>query len=89
MNEHTDRADQVGGDDDLGEPIAELRTLEEEVGTGFIARLLSALQRRSLVGQIATMVWTASAQAFFEFLGMIFSVFAPAETPKKEGRTNG
>jgi hypothetical protein len=79
--------------DDLGEPIAELEGLEEDVSRGFVGRVLSALHRRSLVGQMATMAWTASAQAFFEFLGMLFSLFAPGEfesdDPEKEDRNGG
>ncbi len=76
--------------EDLGEPIAELKVMEEEASGGFLGRVLSALHRRSLVGHMATMAWTASAQALFEFLGMIFSVFEPGDSTKeKEGPTNG
>ena len=78
-----------GADGDLGDPILELQELKEEVSSGFVARILSALQRRSLVGSLATMAWSASAQALLEFLEMIFSVFSPGEPQKKEGRTNG
>ena len=74
---------------DLGDPISELQELKEGVSAGFMARVLSALQRRSLVGNLATMAWSASALALFEFLEMVFSVFSPGEPQKKEGRTNG
>ena len=77
------------GEEDLGEPIVELRELEEVVSGGFLGRVLSKLQRRSLVSHLATMAWTASALAFFEFLGMIFSIFDPGKSPEKEGPTNG
>ena len=101
MNDFDDRdgwADGQGGSfsdgdpgahEELGEPIAELQELREDVSSGFMSRVLSALQRRSLVGNLATMAWTASAQALLEFLEMIFSVFSPGEPQKKEGRTNG
>jgi hypothetical protein len=89
MNEDTGRTEQVDGDEELGEPIGELMALEEDVSKGFMSRVLSSLRRRSLVGHMATLVWTASAQAFIEFLGMIFSMFSPGESPKKEDRTNG
>jgi hypothetical protein len=68
--------------EDLGDPILELRSLEEEVSEGFMARVLSSLRRRSLVSQMATMVWTASAQAFFEFIGMFFSLFDPGRSTR-------
>ena len=101
MNDFDDRdewADGQGGSfsdgdpgahEELGDPIMELQELREDVSSGFMARVLSALQRRSLVGNLATMAWTASAQALLEFLEMIFSVFSPGEPQKKEGRTNG
>ena len=78
-----------GADGDLGDPILELQEMKEEVSSGFMTRILSALQRRSLVGNLATMAWSASAQALLEFLEMFFSVFSPGEPQKKEGRTNG
>jgi hypothetical protein len=87
--ENSGEFDGVLGEDDLGEPIAELRELEDGVSVGFLGRVLSKLQRRSLVGHLATMAWTASALAFFEFLGMIFSIFDPGKAPEKEGPTNG
>jgi len=88
---HADEAEGVP--DDLGDPIAELRDFEEDASHGFLGRVLSALHRRSLVGQMATLAWTASAQAFFEFLGMIFSLFTPGDLgpndPEKEDRNSG
>ena len=76
-------------DGDLGEPIAELGGMEEDVSVGFLGRVLSKLQRRSLVGHFATMALTASALAFFEFLGVVFSIFDDKKTSKKEGPSDG
>lgn len=81
--------DQSPVDEDLGEPIAELAGMEEPVSKGFLGRILGKLQRRSLIGHLATMAWTASALAFFEFLEMVFSVVDQDKTPNKEGPTNG
>ena len=90
MTEENDgRAEETLDEEDLGEPISELRELEDVVSVGFLGRVLSKLRRRSLVGHLATMAWTASALAFFEFLGMIFSIFDPGKSPEKEGPTNG
>ena len=85
MNEDKGRVDQGGDPDDLGEPILELQELVEDPSGGFMGRVLSSLRRRSLVGQMATLVWSASAQAFFEFLGMFFSLF-DAGRPPEAGR---
>jgi hypothetical protein len=89
VNKGTESREDGLGSEDLGEPIAELRAFEEEVSQGFLSRVVSALHRRSLVGQMATMAWSASAQALLEFLAMIFSVFDSGESNKKEGRRNG
>ena len=89
MEESDRRPGDTQGEEDLGEPIAELMELEADVSRGFLGRVLSKLQRRSLVGHLATMAWTASALAFFEFLGVVFSVFDPGKSPEKEGPTNG
>jgi len=89
MENNNGRTDEFQGDEDLGEPVAELKGMEEDVSRGFLGRVLARLQRRSLVGHFATMAWTASALAFFEFLGMIFSILYPGTSPEKEGPTNG
>lgn len=89
MDNPNDRDAGLGKNEDLGEPIRELSELSTEVSSGFLGRVLSGLQRRSLVGHLATMAWTASALAFFEFLTMIFSVFDPGTRGEKEGRTDG
>jgi len=89
MNTGEDFRDEGLEVEDLGEPIAELSSFEEDVSGTFLSRILSALHRRSLVGQVATMAWSASAQAFLEFLAMIFSFFDSGESNKKEGQRNG
>ena len=61
--------------EDLGEPIEELRALEEIPSAGFVSRLLNALQRRDLSSQIATLGWTGLGTVFVEFLRMLYSIF--------------
>lgn len=89
MDDRIFRDEDLGETEDLGEPLTELRELSAEVSPGFLGRVVSGLRRRSLVGHLATMAWTASALAFFEFLSMIFSVFDPGTPGEKEGRTDG
>lgn len=68
--------DEVVGDDaDLGEPIAELRDLEEVPSAGFLGRLRNSLRRRALGAQVATLSWTGLATVVVEFIRVIFSIF--------------
>ena len=62
--------------DDLGEPIAELRDLEEVPGRGFAARVMNTLRRRDLGSQLATLGWTGLAAVLLEFLQIVFSGFS-------------
>jgi hypothetical protein len=79
----TDKENFPGPDtgiaEDLGEPVRELRELEEEVSSGFLGRVLSSLRRRSLTSHIATFSWFALGLAVMEFLRLAFSVFETDE----------
>jgi len=59
--------------EDLGEPIAELRTLAEEPTPGFVFRLVNSLRRRDLSSQLATLSWIGLGAVLVEFIRMIFS----------------
>jgi len=74
--------EEVGGPEDPGEPITELRDLEVEVSSGFLSRVLSALRRRSLVSQLTTMAWSGFGEAVLEFMGMVFSLFESTRADK-------
>jgi hypothetical protein len=63
------------GDEDLGEPIAELRTLDEPAPDGFLNRLLASLRRRDLSSHFATFSWSAMGTVVIEFVRMIYSLF--------------
>ena len=73
-------------EEDLGEPIEELRDFEEEVPTGFFARILSSLRRRRLGSEFATLGWSGLAEVFLEFLRIIHSLFQASGT--EEGETD-
>ncbi len=65
-----------GDPDDLGEPIAELRELEEIPSEGFVGRLMNTLRRRDLSSQLATLSWSGLAAVAMEFLQILFSAFS-------------
>ena len=64
-----------GVEADLGEPIAELRMLDEPAPSGFLSRLLSSLRRRDLSSQLATLGWFAMGAVVIEFVRMVYSLF--------------
>lgn len=82
MDEDRIDRDQKSEPEGLGEPIQELQELKVEVSSGFISGVLTSLRRRSLVSNLATMIWTGGAQALLEFLQMFFSVFNPGKSPE-------
>ena len=75
--------DDLIDDADLGEPIEELRLLEEVPSSGFVSRLRNALRRRALGSQVATFGWTGLSTVMLEFFRMIFSILDTQ--PQDEG----
>ena len=62
-------------EEDMGEPVEELRMLAEDPTGGFLARLRGAIRRRDLSAQIAGLGWGGLGTVFMEFLEIVFSVF--------------
>lgn len=79
-----DQGSDPGADEDLGEPIAELRGFEEAPSVGFLGRVVRSLRRRSLGSQLATLSWTAMGEVFLEFLKLIHSMFQSGRTDQGE-----
>ena len=69
--------ENLNDDTDLGEPIEELRLLEELPSVSFVARLRNSLQRRALGSQMVTLSWTGLATVMLEFFRMMFSAIEP------------
>jgi len=65
--------------EDLGEPIEELRLLDEVPSTGFATRLRNALRRRNLSSQMVTLSWTGLGTVILEFFQVMFSIFETNE----------
>ena len=78
-----DPADELA-DEDLGEPIAELRDYAEAPSPAFLSRVLGSVRRRSLTSHLATLGWSALGQVLLSFLEMIYSLFASGEPERRE-----
>ena len=72
-----DSAEELLSDEDLGEPIEALRGFDEDVGLGFVDRVVRSLRRRTLSSHVATLIWSGTGEAVREFLELIYSLFGP------------
>ncbi len=77
----TPDAPGVGGppppdEEDLGEPVAELRDLSLAVQDRFGRRVRGGIESRVLAGEFIGLAWTAPAVMLFEFLGGLFDLLA-------------
>lgn len=68
-------------DDELGEPIAELRDLGEPMAPGFRQRLHQRIERRQLAGDVTTLFWEAPVAWTVEMLRLVFGVTDAARRP--------
>ena len=80
--------DEIRGDgpeDNLGEPIAELESLEREYETsrGFVQRLRRRLARRQLSGQFVVVSWHLPKIVLVEFIKFAFQFWS---WPKGDGK---
>jgi len=66
-----------GNDDDTRGVLGQLVS---EPPDGFGDRVRHRIERRTLGGSVATLVWHAPAAIFFELLVMVFELFAAVET---------
>ena len=73
--------------DDLGEPVAELRLLRDDVPAGFLDRIRNSIHRRSLAGDLTRFSIWAPATVFLEFLASLFD--ALGRPGGNENDTNG
>ena len=84
----TEPAEEEGGEplseDEMGEPVTELRDLSVEPGAGFLDRLIRSLRRRALGRQLTTLVWSGFAEVFLEFLKAIHALLQPDEKGRGE-----
>lgn len=61
------------GPDEAGRPIEELQDLELAPERSLSGRVRRAIQRRMVVGHVASLGWSAPWLILLEFLEMIFS----------------
>jgi hypothetical protein len=62
-------------DGDVGEPIAEIASLDVQPAPGFRARVRNRIQRRILGTQVVDFGWSTPRLLLLEFLEMLFRVF--------------
>lgn len=77
-------------EDELGEPIAELRDLGEPMAPGFRRRLHHRIERRQLAGDVTTLFWEAPVAWTVEMLRVLFGVTdAARRTPPTRSEDDG
>jgi hypothetical protein len=69
-------------DDD--EPIAELRDLELDPRSDLPLRVRRGIERRFFARDLLTLSWTGIAQAFMEWLSMLFTGLSSERNQKEE-----
>ena len=62
-------------EEEMGDPVEELRLLAETPSSGFLTRFRNTLWRRDLGSKIVGFGWGGLSAVFMEFLEIVFSVF--------------
>lgn len=66
-----------------GEPIAQLRDLDEETSPSFVVRVRSKILRRTLASQFTSLFWSIPEMLFVEFWNFVAGLLKARDT--KEG----
>ncbi len=69
---------------DPGRPIAELAALAEEPNTGFLARIVRRIERRSLATDTMQFGWFGLGLLFQEYWAMVMSAISGDKSPPEE-----
>ena len=75
--------DETREPEDLGEPIDELRLLDEDPPEGFLGRVRGNIQRRLFAGHVIDFGLRPLGEILLQYLVMIVSVFS-TEKPTDE-----
>lgn len=68
QREGPDEQDAVPGDNEIGEPIAELAELRWDAADDFARRVSGRIERRLLAGRLLDVAWTAPLTVLLELL---------------------
>jgi hypothetical protein len=82
MNEG-ERPPDGGEPEENEERIHLLSTLTVEPQSGFMGRLRGRIQRRTLVSDVATLSWSATAHVFLEYVLALFGLIGGGHDRRK------
>jgi hypothetical protein len=68
-------------DDDMGEPVVELRDLSLSADDRFGRRVRGKIERRILTGEFIVLAWTAPMMMLLELLRVPFELLAGRKRP--------
>lgn len=74
MSTRDEPVNEAPSDDDLGEPIAELRQLSLTVDERFGSRVRGGIERRVLTGHFLDLLWTGPLAVLLEFVAIAFGL---------------
>lgn len=71
-------------DQDLGQPVTELRELVDPPSSGFLARVRGSIHRRLFASDAADFVFQAFFAVLFDYLDLVMRALAGARPSTKE-----
>ena len=71
-------------DQDLGQPVSELRELLDAPGSGFLARVRGSIHRRLFAGDAVDFVFKAFFAVLFDYLDLVMRALVGARPSAKE-----
>ena len=71
----------AGLDDELGQPVDELRDLALPLGASFPDRVRGRIERRLLTAELLDLAWTAPLAVLLELLRAPFEALAASRRP--------
>jgi len=79
----------MNGGDGTGQPVEELRLLEQRPRRGFLGRIHRSIQRREFAGALIDASWSAWSTALLEYLRFLLElVFGSEDTKRGESGTD-
>ena len=77
-------SEPIDNEEDLGEPVSELRLLSEPSPDGFFSRVRDSIGRRLLVGDVVDFGIPVMLATMMEYIAVLFSVFGVSGPEQEE-----